>query len=137
MNRRKLWLLGSGLIVAAILTSCHPGRKLRVINNTSLSISATAYWSPTDLKRRDLSQGSVTVFDWPSTLSVTCGSNHWGYAIPNLPTSYLEKKTFTFYLSVQVQPGGTLYALPSGARAVGTNFTAQPPGFPLLPKHAD
>ena len=133
-NRWTAFLLVS---MSLLLTSCHPGTQLEVVNNAGQNLTVVSI--DTELKETAYTVGSnqtirITV---PYKLRVLRNGEIWNYDLPPTPLlkSFRKSVAGNWYLEkFQIEHDGTINVLLPDSQGPATDLPPQPAGYPVRPK---
>ena len=125
------------VLLAVLLTSCHPGYEVEVTNNSGKDLIVLSLDG--DLKATSYPIGSdqaVRVEVWYK-LQVQHSGGIWNYDMPAkpLPKNYGKRIGVNRYLHrYQIEKDGTINVLLPDSQAPVANPPSQPDGYPVRPK---
>jgi len=123
--------------LSLLLTSCHPGTKVEIVNNTGHTLIVVSL--DTELKESTYSVGSsqTVQIKVPYKLRIQNDGEIWNYDLPPtpLPKEFRESVGKNWFLEkYQIEKGGSLYVLLPGTQGPTGDLSKQPAGYPVRPK---
>jgi len=125
------------LSLSLLLTSCHPGTQLEVVNNAGQTLTVVSM--DTELKETAYTvESNQTVrINVPYKLRVQRGGDIWNYDLPGtpLPQNFRKRVRGNWYLEkFQIEKDGAINVLLPDSQGPVTNPPSQPAGYPVRPK---
>jgi len=133
MKRRWTLLLIS---MSLLLTSCHPGTQMEVVNNAGQDLTVVSM--DTELKEAVYSVGSnqTVRIKVPYKLRVQHKDGIWNYDLPSTPPpkNFRKRIRGNWYLEkYQIEKDGAIYVKLPDSQGL-TDLPPQPAGFPVRAK---
>jgi hypothetical protein len=125
------------LPLSLLLTSCHPGTQLEVVNNAGQTLTVVSM--DTELKETAYTVGSnqIVRINVPYKLRVQRGGETWNYDLPAtpLPQNFRKRVRGNWYLEkFQIEKDGAINVLLPDSQGPVANPPSQPAGYPVRPK---
>jgi hypothetical protein len=134
MRIKKALLL---LSLSSLLTSCHPGTKVEIVNNTGQNLTVVSLDTVLKETLYPVASNQTVRIKVPYKLQVRLAGEIWNYDFPStpLPQRFRERIGGNWYLEeYQLEKDGSLYVLLPGTQAPTSDLPQQPTGYPIRPR---
>jgi hypothetical protein len=127
-------LFVSLMFCICVLTGCHSGLILEIINNTGEDIIVVEFNTKLEPTQYQLKNGHIVQIGIPSKLQIRRQDGIWDYDLKPFPSSFEKKVRVNIYLAkFQIEKSGEIYAIQPDSTTPVTSFPVQPPHYPIKP----
>ncbi len=128
-------LFVSLVFCVCVLTGCHSGLILEIVNNTGEDIIVVEFNTKLEPTQYQLKNGQIAQIGIPSKLQVRRQDGIWDYDLNPFHGCFEKKVHANIYVAkFQVEKSGEIYAIPPDSTTPATNFSVQPPHYPIKPQ---